>query len=47
MGIFDKFKSLFKKKDDNKEDSLLEKELKEEKIKSKPEPKQGQIPYLV
>ena len=43
MGIFDKFKSLFKKKDDNKEDSLLEKELKEEKIKSKPKPEPEMI----
>ena len=37
MGIFDKFKSLFKKKDEKKDDSLLEKELKE-KIKLEPEP---------
>ena len=29
MGIFDKFKSLFKKKDEKKDDSLLEEELKE------------------
>ena len=34
MGIFDKLKGLFKKK----EDSLLEKELKEEKIRPEPEP---------
>ena len=32
MGIFDKIKGLFKKKEDKKEDSLLEKEIEEVRL---------------
>ena len=36
MGIFDKIKKLFKKKEDKKQEELSEKEI--EKIEHKPEP---------